>query len=184
VAPVKKTTDSKQKALPSSGTKKVLPASKQMKALPAPPAKKVTATKPLAKAKPSYTTPAIVAVHDKAKKTATGTIEKKKIVPEKRSLPATNPKALKEKTLHTPATGAKSPKPAIPGFGFGDEASKAGSIAGGYKPSYSAPSGSNKTSQKTSGPKPAIAGYGFGDKTASKPASVAGSVVGGGPKFF
>jgi hypothetical protein len=192
--PVKKTTDSKQKALPSSSAKKALPASKQIKALPAPPAKKDTATKPLAKAKTSYTPPAGVAVNDRVKKAATGTNGKKKVTPEKRSLPgskpATDPNALKAKTLYTPASGAKlpvgakTPKPAIPGFGFDDKASKAGSVADGYKPSYSAPTGGNKTSAKTLGPKPAIPGYGFGDKTTSKAGTVAGSVAGGGPKFF
>jgi hypothetical protein len=170
-----------------------------VKALPAPPAKKDTAVKPPAKSKTPYTPPVGVAVNDRVKKAATGTNGKKNITPEKRSLPgskpATDPNALKAKTLYTPATGAKSPKPvvpvgakapkpAIPGFGFGDTASKAGSVAGGYKPSYSAPTSGNKTAAKNSGPKPAIGGYGFGDKTTSKPGTVAGSVAGGGPKFF
>lgn len=169
-----------------------------MKALPAPPAKD-TVTKPLAKTKTPYVPPVGVAVNDRAKKAATGTNGKNKVTPEKRSQPgskpATDPNALKAKTLYTPTTGAKSPKPvvpvgaktpkpAIPGFGFGDTASKAGSVVGGYKPSYSAPTGGNKTSVKPSVPKPAIGGYGFGDKTPSKPGTVAGSVAGGGPKFF
>lgn len=197
--PVNRTADSKPKALPSSGTKKALPPSKQVKALPAPPAKKdTTSTKPLSKAKTPYLPPAGVAVNDRVKKTATGTNGKKAITPEKRSLPgskpATDPNALKAKTLYTPTngakspnpvapTGAKTPKPAIPGFGFGDAASKAGSVAGGYKSSYSAPTGGNKTSVEPSKSKPAIGGYGFGDKAASKAGTVAGSVA-GGPKFF
>jgi len=204
-APVKKTD---QKALPSSGTKKALPASKQMKALPAPPAKKDTVSKPpakkdnastsAAKEKTTYTPPggstkSTASTNSgvgangvrKSQRQANGN---KKVTPESRSLPgyksATNANGLKAKTLQTPAsaksaTGAKEPKPAIPGFGFGEAGSKAGSVAGGYKPSYTAPSGGNKTSAKQSGPKPAIAGYGFGDKAASKAGSVAG-----GPSFF
>lgn len=178
-----------------------------MKALPAPAAKKDTITKPLAKPKTPYVPPVGVAVNDRVKKAATGTKGKKSITPEKRSLPGSKPvtgtDALKAKTLYTPPAGgkppkpvvpnnaktiipnsAKTPKPAIPGFGFGDTASKAGSVAGGYKPAYSAPTGGNKTSVKPSGPKPANGGYGFGDKLVSKPVTVAGSVSGGGPKFF
>ncbi|QDS76822.1 hypothetical protein FKW77_002830 [Venturia effusa] len=197
--PVKRTADSKPKSLPSSGSKKALPAAKQVKALPAPPAKKDTAAKPQAKSKTPYMPPAGVVVNDRVKKTATGTNGKKSMTPEKRSKPnpktATDLSALNAKTLYTPPTSgkpqkpavpssAKNPKAAIPGFGFGDAASKAGSVAGGYKPSYSAPTGGNKTSVKPSGPKPAVGGYGFGDKPISKPGTVAGSVSGGGPKFF
>lgn len=191
--------DNKLKALPSSGTKKALPPAKQVKALPAPPAKKDTPTKPLAKSKTPYVPPAGVAVNDRVKRAATGTHGKKGITPEKKSLPGskatTDTSTPKAKTLYTPptgakppkavvASGAKTPKPAIPGLGFGDTASKAGSAAGGYKPAYSAPTGGNKTSVKPSGPKPAIGGYGFGDKSASKPGTAAGSISGGGPKFF
>lgn len=196
---VKRTADKKPKALPSSGTKKALPPAKQVKALPAPPAKKDTITKPLAKSKTQYVPPAGVAVNDRVKKAATGTNGKKGITPEKKSLPASKPttdtSASKGKTPYIPPTagkppkpvvpsGAKTPKPAIPGFGFGETASKAGSVAGGYKPAYSAPTGGNKTFVKPSGPKPAIGGYGFGDKSTSKPGTVAGSISGGGPKFF
>ncbi|RDI87648.1 hypothetical protein Vi05172_g2375 [Venturia inaequalis] len=195
----KKAANSNPKALPSSGTKKALPPAKQVKALPAPPAKKDTVTKPLAKSKTPYVPPAGVAVNDKVKKVTAGTNGKKGITPEKKSLPASKPAAdlvaLKAKTLYTPPTAGKppkpvvpssvkTPKPAIPGFGFGDTASKASSVAGGYKPAYSAPTGGNKTSLKPSGPKPAIGGYGLGERSAIKPGTVAGSVSGGGPKFF
>jgi len=230
VAPVKKTDSTPKtgakigdkKALPSSGEKKALPAPKQMKALPAPPTKKEV-SKPLDKPKSSYTStgdsykstassysgPATKKAEE-AKKPQIGANGQKKVVPEKRSLPAYKPatdaNALKSKSFQTPASPkyptANAPKPAIPGYSFGDKAvSKAGSVAGGYTSGYKpaipgfgdktgskAPSvaggGGNKTSANKPGPKPAIPGVGYGDKAASKAGSVAGSVAGGGPKFF
>ncbi|TID20144.1 Clavaminate synthase-like protein [Venturia nashicola] len=197
--PVKRTATSKPNTLPSSGTKKALPPAKQLKTLPAPPAKKETVTKPLAKSKTPYVPPAGVAVNDRVKKAATGTNGRKGITPEKKSLPASksavDSNALKTKTLYTPPTAGKPPKPvvpssartskpAIPGFGFGDTASKAGSVVGGYKPVYSAPTGGNKTTVNLSATKPAMGGYGIGEKSFSKPGTSASSVSGGGPKFF
>jgi hypothetical protein len=153
-----------QKALPSSKpAPKALPSSKPMKALPAP--DKKYPVKAGDKRKIPYTPPEAV------KKSNTGANGQKKVTPSKQSLPsykqATNSNALVAKKVNT-TSSTKDYKPAIPGFGYAEKAgSKAGSVAGGYKPSggYKPPGG------------------GYGSQAKSQAGSVAGSAA-GGPKFF
>jgi len=174
---VKKTAVKKTDSKPKAGGQKALPSSKPMKALPAPPTKKdvktpytppyptkkkepvKTLTAPAKKdVKAPYIPPASVNTQEPERNTRRGAKGRKKVMPEKQSLPSYSPAP--QRNAYAANSG---PKPAIPGYG----ASKTGSVAG---------------SVSKGGYKPAVSGYGGAAK--SQAGSVAGSVAGGGPSFF
>jgi hypothetical protein len=203
-----------KKALPSSGQQKALPSTKPLKALPAPPAKKDDAKKTAIKPTSSYQSAGdsykskagaySAPAAKKAEPIKSRTLQSGKVAVSKESLPqnlkakgpsgpaATKPYPSKTPPLNLPP--ASSPKPAIPGFGFGDKAgkapSKAGSVVGGPQKTlggYSPGIGLDKPGAKAPSRAPTV--IGAGNKLGTKPppskaGSVAGTQAGGGPKFF
>jgi hypothetical protein len=183
-----------------------------MKALPAPTATKKIASKADSKPQSSYQAPRSsytskagayqTPATKKAEPIKVRTLQSGKVVASKESIPQNlkaevtqAPAAVKSHATKGPSlnlTAASSPKPAIPGYGFGDKGapkapSKAGSVVGGPQKNFGGhiPNfGAEKPGNTAPGRKPTTAGV--GNKTFTKPPpSKAGSVVaGGGPSFF